>query len=864
MNPSANRVKRDWHTLLTFHTAQVLSQRRPKGELIMLHINRLFTILLLLALILSACEPIQPPVMQSAPAAPAVEQNIAAPAEAHGLRPDAPAFAIHGPFAVGYRPLVIGEGTDHPLDAGLWYPALNPNGAKEEVVYTIKLKIPMEQPDMPALVNGHALLDAKIDVAAAPYPLVVFSHGFSTNAAWYSNIIEHYASYGFIVLAPEHVEHFDFEWSELWSASIDRPRDIKETLDYAEQMNSSSGEMAGLIDMQHVAVAGHSYGGYTALAMAGAQYDLAAYNARCAQLPADDPNAFLCAPIVPKEAEMAARAGLDPMTEGLWPSFGDPRVTAIIPMAGDSYLFDKTGLSKITVPMIAIGGTADTGTPYDWGSKPSYDNVSSTKKALVTLEGAEHAITTSCEGMPWMSETPFYQWICFDPVWDKDRGLDLINHFSTAFLLAELKGDADAATALAAENVSFPGVQYQETGYGEPSEISAAAEPQPPQGLRFDAPEYAIDGPYTVGVRYVNIPAATEGDRDLIATVWYPAQKSNGALAEMVYEQQFAPGEIPAFTVLGHAQLDAPPDASGAPYPLVVYSHAHWSFGQETAYLTEHLASRGFVVISADHQDNWSTAFGPLDFQAMIRRPQEVTRQIDYAESLTAADGSLPGMIDTTGVGVAGWSMGGETALAVAGARWDINSMRAWCTENPDGAALNEWACIDILEKEAEMATFAGLAETPKGLWPSVLDERIHAAISLAGPTNIFGSEGIQSIHVPVMFLVGSGETSVDPAFEMAKPYESISSEHKAKVVLDHSEHMVFFSSCADSPSVAALGFPMFCTDPVWDMDRAHDLINHFATAFLLAELKGDSVAAAALAAENVNFSGVQYEATGY
>jgi hypothetical protein len=31
-------------------------------------------------------------------------------------------------------------------------------------------------------------------------------------------------------------------------------------------------------------------------------------------------------------------------------------------------------------------------------------------------------------------------------------------------------------------------------------------------------------------------------------------------------------------------------------------------------------------------------------------------------------------------------------------------------------------------------------------------------------------------------------------------------------------------------------------------MDRAHDLINHFTTAFLLATLKGDTDAAAALA----------------
>ena len=151
------------------------------------------------------------------------------------------------------------------------------------------------------------------------------------------------------------------------------------------------------------------------------------------------------------------------MPEGLWPSLGDPRVTAIIPMAGDSYLFDKAGLAKITIPMMAIGGTADTGTPYEWGSKPSYDNASSAKKALVTLEGAEHTITTSCKNMPWMSETPFGPWICFDPVWDKDRGLDLIHHFSTAFLLDTLKGDAVAASVGAGER-DVPGHQVRVGG----------------------------------------------------------------------------------------------------------------------------------------------------------------------------------------------------------------------------------------------------------------------------------------------------------------------------------------------------------------------------------------------------------------
>lgn len=53
------------------------------------------------------------------------------------------------------------------------------------------------------------------------------------------------------------------------------------------------------------------------------------------------------------------------------------------------------------------------------------------------------------------------------------------------------------------------------------------------------------------------------------------------------------------------------------------------------------------------------------------------------------------------------------------------------------------------------------------------------------------------------------------------------------------------------------------CSDAVWDMARAHDLINHFTTAFLLAELKGDAEAAA-LAPEKITFPGITYETTAY
>ena len=384
--------------------------------------------------------------------------------ERSGMRPDAPQYAIRGPHPVGYRSVVIGEGTEDSLAIDMWYPALNPEGATEEITYELDMGNPDWLAGEPAVAYGQALLDAPIDDSMGPYPLIVFSHGFSGSPEWRSTALEHYASHGFVVLAPTHANEQD--WMEIVSATVGRPFDIVQTLDYAEEITAPGGDFAGQIDMDNVAVVGHSTGGYTALAAGGAQFDMEAFTERCAAVSEDDPNSFLCMPLVGKEEQLAEGLGLESVPEGLWPSMGDPRVTAIVSFAGDSYLFDKAGLAKITVPMMAIGGTADTGTPYDWGVKPSYDFASSTQKALVTFDGAEHMIGSNlCEDMPFLAKAPFYDFVCLDPVWDKARALDLTDHFTTAFLLDTLKGDTAAHAALAPEAVSFPGIEYQAEGF---------------------------------------------------------------------------------------------------------------------------------------------------------------------------------------------------------------------------------------------------------------------------------------------------------------------------------------------------------------------------------------------------------------
>jgi predicted dienelactone hydrolase len=342
----------------------------------------------------------------------------------------------------------------------VWVPAQGTDDAPDTIDYKFSFKSP-EFGTSPAVVHGHALADAPADPGGGPYPVVIFSHGFSANAVWYSHLLEHLASHGFVVVAPEHIEA---DWSQNAASVIQRPRDVTTAIDYAEESNAPDGALAGLLDLEHIAVVGHSFGGYTALAIAGAQLETNVLDMRCADVPPDDPKAFLCLPLAGRADELAELAGLDAVPEGNWPSFKDPRVTAIVPIAGDAYMFDAVGLGKISVPMMAIGGTADTGTPLDWGPQLAYDEVSSKRKSLVAFEGAEHMIAANaCEDMPWTEDFPYADGLCVDPAWDKHEALDLIRHFSTAFLLATLKDDADAARALAPESVAFDRVEYATT-----------------------------------------------------------------------------------------------------------------------------------------------------------------------------------------------------------------------------------------------------------------------------------------------------------------------------------------------------------------------------------------------------------------
>lgn len=380
-------------------------------------------------------------------------------------RLEPPPFARPGPYLVGLHQIRAADGA--PLDLTLWYPATQDASysAGTRYGYRVKMGEPFGTVSL-ASFSGLAAADAPYDRSHAPYPVVLLSPGFSLGSSNYGWLAERLSGYGFFVVAVEHEERFDEELNGLWQAVIVRPNDVTETLDYLGEEAAQGGPLAGLIDLDRVAVVGHSYGGSTALAAGGARMDSQTFKDQCdAAYAAGEPNPFLCDEVLPHLDEMAALAGLASTPEGLWPSAADPRVDAIVSLAGDAVFFGERGLSEIAVPVLAIGGTADDDSPYIWGTGPAYEYASSPLKARVALTDAEHMIFNGpCERLPLALSFALGEF-CQDRAWDRGRAHDLTGHFAVAFLMATLKDDPAAAQWLRSDHIEFSGLGFDSQGF---------------------------------------------------------------------------------------------------------------------------------------------------------------------------------------------------------------------------------------------------------------------------------------------------------------------------------------------------------------------------------------------------------------
>jgi predicted dienelactone hydrolase len=361
------------------------------------------------------------------------------------------AFSEPGPHAVGVRTLPAE--TESP-EMTLWYPAApTDETARVSYAYGVRLLGPNTETAL-ATFGGRAALGAPA-LDSGAHPLVILSHGFALTPGSYGWLAEHLASHGMVVVAPDHPETLDP--GRLWLATIDRPALIHDVFDALDVRTSPGGELHGVIDMSTVAVVGHSYGGYTALAAGGAQLDLDGFQTSCREARGvDDPITFLCDALEPHRREIEA---------GWEPARPDLGVDAIVSIAGDAAMLGTSGLASLTAPVMVIGGTADTDTPYAWGPGLTYAHAGSERKVEVTLEGAGHLVFAGrCEStrrILALADLGF----CADPTWDRNTAQSVVKHHVAAFLRSELMGDSEATVTVGSNAPDVQRVAYRAEGY---------------------------------------------------------------------------------------------------------------------------------------------------------------------------------------------------------------------------------------------------------------------------------------------------------------------------------------------------------------------------------------------------------------
>ncbi|MBD2742683.1 alpha/beta hydrolase [Coleofasciculus sp. FACHB-1120] len=209
-------------------------------------------------------------------------------------------------------------------------------------------------------------------------------------------------------------------------------------------------------------------------------------------------------------------------------------------------------------------------------------------------------------------------------------------------------------------------------------------------------------------------------------------------------------------------------EAASPAKPIVVLSHGLGSVRTDMRYLAEHLASYGYVVAALEHPGSNESHVKQvvrgkaplLDAQEFLDRPKDISFAIDELEKLNQA-GELQGKLAPDRVMVIGYSLGGSTALSVAGAELQLASLKERCKGN----------VISFNLGEASQCFASGLPEDRYQL----RDPRVKAAIAFNPTTSlIFGETGLSAVQIPTLIESASADKTTPALTEQIIGFSKI------------------------------------------------------------------------------------------
>jgi predicted dienelactone hydrolase len=277
-------------------------------------------------------------------------------------------------------------------------------------------------------------------------------------------------------------------------------------------------------------------------------------------------------------------------------------------------------------------------------------------------------------------------------------------------------------------------------------------------------------GPYFAGARTITLVDESRGGREITVSIWYPAKKEQDANGNRI-------------------RINAAPDMSAAPYPLILTGP-----NSGDMLFSDHLATHGFVTAivrfpDLDYGDNWG--FG------VIEHPQDMVFVLDQLAS-NPPEG-LEGVIDTDHTGVTGYSWDGFFSLALSGVRIDPDYYLAHCEQPPpiepaQGAEYYLNMTCSLSKQWDEFAAHVGdrITTSNDGLWQPVTDERIRATLPMAADGAwLYGERGLAAVDRPVLMIAPTEDELIPYQVETRFIFENLGSQQKSLISFIGRGHMM-------------------------------------------------------------------------
>lgn len=232
-------------------------------------------------------------------------------------------------------------------------------------------------------------VDVYIPAGNTPRPVVVISHGLNSDRSSLDYLAQHLASHGYVVAVPEHTGSNTQQLLNLVQGQaqditkpaefVARPLDIQFLLDELGRLAQANPQLQGRINLNQVGVVGQSFGGYTALALAGAPINFPRLQAECG---VKLRNSFNLSQFLQCQALQLSRQDYQ---------LADPRVKAVVlinPIS--STIFGPESLAQVKVPVLMFAGSADTIAPALPEQFQPFTWLSSPQKYLAVIDGGTH------------------------------------------------------------------------------------------------------------------------------------------------------------------------------------------------------------------------------------------------------------------------------------------------------------------------------------------------------------------------------------------------------------------------------------------------------------------------------------------